>query len=169
MRQILRGFTMFVGGEDYGYEVEELGITIPTETYSEHKYGGAVMSTSVPILMMENMEPSMKMGAYNPKLLAFINRPLGTRDTFTFRGALVDEEDGKTHSHLIIYEARLASAKPTPWSKDGKSEVDYALKGVWYMKYLINNEVMHEVGLKPAKLVVNGQDRLTEINQALGR
>jgi len=169
MRQIMRGFTMFVGGYDYGYEVEELGVALPEETYTDHQYGGAVMSAQVPKLMMGNMEPTLKMGAYNPELLEYLNRQLGVRDTFTFRSAHVDEEDGKTHSHLIIYEGRLASAKPTAWSKEGKSEIDYTIKGVWHFQYFVNDKLLHQVGLKPATLIVNGRNMLADINRALGR
>jgi Phage tail tube protein FII len=169
MRHILRGFTMFAKGYDFGYEVEELGVALPDEVYTDHKYGGTIMPAQVPILMVNNIEPTMKMGSYNPELLDMLMRPLGQRDTFTFRKAVVDEEDGKEHSHVYIYEGRLASAKPSAANKEGKSEIDYTIKGVWYMKYMVDDEIIHELGLKPARLRIRGVDHLAGINRALGR
>ena len=170
MRQLLRGYTMYVGGDDYGYEVETVGIMLPEENYTDHKYGGTVMTAQVPVLNFNSLEPTIKMGAYNPKLLSYVNRPLGVRDIFTFRSANVDEEDGKTHSGLIVYEGRLSSAKPSEWSKESKSEIDYTIKGVWYFKYMIDDELISEVGLKPAIWRGRGGvDYLADINRALGR
>jgi len=169
MRQILRGFTMWAGGDDYGYETEELQCALPDETYVEHTYGGAVMTAQIPMVKIGLLEPTIKLASHNPKLSAMLLRPPGVVDTFTFRSALVDETDGTTQANLIIYEGRLATPKADAWAREDKAGLEYTIKGVRYFRYEIGGTALHEIGLYPAKMVVNGIDLLSDINAALGR
>lgn len=169
MRQILRGFTMWAEGYDYGYEIEELQAALPDETYVEHSYGGAVMTANVPMLKVGLLEPTIKLASHNPQLAKLLLAPPGQVTAFTFRAALVDEIDGTTKPNLIVYEGRLATPAPDAWSRDDKSGLGYTIKGVRYFRYEIGDEIIHEIGLYPAKMIVNRVDRLAAINDALGR
>lgn len=169
MRQILRGFTMWVNGIDFGYEVEELQCALPEEVYTEHMYGGAVMTAQVPMVKIGLLEPTMKFASHNPRLSELLLAAPGAVNTFTFRAALIDEIDGATSPNLIIYEGRLASPSADAWSREDKAGMGYTIKGVRYFRYEIGNEPIHEIGLYPAKMIVNRVDRLSGINDALGR
>lgn len=170
MRQILRDYTMWVNGVDYGYEVTELQVALPDESYAEVSYGGAVMTAQVPMLKIGVLEPTLKFASHNPRITELLLPALGSTNTFTFRSALVDELDGATTPNLIIYEGRLTAPSPDAWgSKDDIAGVGYTIKGVRYFRYEIGNEPVHEIGLYPAKMLVNRIDRLSSINDALGR
>lgn len=169
MRHILRGYTMWVGGVDYGYEIEELECALPDEIYVDHNYGGAVMTAQVPMIKIAALEPTLKFASHNPRIAEMLMRAPGVVDTFTFRGALVDELDGATRSNVIVYEGRLAAPSPDAWAREDKAGIGYTIKGVRYFRYEIGEEPIHEISLFPAKMVVNRVDRLAGINQALGR
>ncbi len=169
MRQILRGFTMWVNGYDYGYEVEELQAALPDEVYTDHSYGGAVMAAQIPMIKIAALEPTMKFASHNPRLAELLMQRVGATNTFTFRAGLTNELDGVTVPNVIIYEGRLAAPSPDAWSRDEKAGMGYSIKGVRYFRYEIGSEPIHEIGLMPAKLVVNRVDHLADLNQALGR
>ncbi|MCA0404860.1 MAG: phage major tail tube protein [Proteobacteria bacterium] len=168
MRHILRGYTMWANGYDFGLEVEELQCALPDETYVDHSYGGAVMAAQVPMIKIGNLEPTMKFASHNPRLAELLLLPPGATTTFTFRSHLVDEMDGASRSNVIIYEGRLAAPAPDGWSGD-KAGLGYTIKGVRYYRYEIGNEPIHEIGLFPPKLVINRVDRLAAQNDSLGR
>lgn len=169
MRQILRGFTMWVNGYDYGYEVEELQCALPDEVYVEHQYGGAVMTAQIPMLKIGLLEPTIKLASHNPRLAELLLAGPGVTNTFTFRAALIDEIDGATTPNLIVYEGRLATPAPDAWTREDKAGMGYTIKGVRYFRYELGGQAVHEVSLFPAKMVVNRLDRLAGINEALGR
>lgn len=169
MRQILRGYTCWIAGVDYGYEIEELQVALPDETYLDHDYGGTIMSAQVPIIRVGNLEPTIKFQSHNPDVVGMLMRPPGIRDTFTFRGALVDEIDGTTRANVITYEGRLAAPSPDAWSRNDKSGIGYTIKGIFYFRYEVQNETVLEIGLMPQRMVIRGVDRLAAVNAALGR
>jgi len=169
MRHILRGYTMWVGGVDYGYEIEELECALPDETYVEHEYGGAVMTAEVPMIKIGLLNPTMKFASWNPTIESLLLRAPGVTDTFTFRKALVDESDGTTKASVLIYEGRLAAPETDTLSRSDKSGIGYTIKGVRYFRHEIGGDPIHEISLYPAKMIVNRVNRLSGINEALGR
>ncbi len=169
MRQILRGYTMYTGGVDYGYEVEEITCPLPDEVYTEHMYGGAVMTAQIPMMKIGLMEPTVKFQSHSPVIAGMLLRPPGVVDTFTFRAALIDELDGTVRPNVIVYEGRLAAPAPDAWAREDKSGIEYTIKAVRYFRYEIGNDIIHEIGLMPARMRVNRVDLLAGINAALGR
>lgn len=171
MRQILRGYTMYVGGVDYGYEIEEVMCPMPDQNFVEHSYGGAVMSAEVPMFKIGLLNPTIKFATHNPDVIGLLMKPPGVRDTFTFRSALVSELDGAVKPNLLIYEGQLAAPNPDQWSRDDKSGIEYTIKNVVYYRQEIADAPIHEIGLNPARMVVNRVDllRSTGFNAALGR
>ena len=171
MRQILRGYTMYVGGVDYGYEVEEITCPMPDQVYTEHMYGGAVMTAQVGMMKIGLLEPTVKFQSHNPEIIGRLMKPPGQRDTFTFRAALIDELDGVVRPNLIIYEGQLAAPAPDPWAREDKSGIEYTIKNVIYYRQEIGDTPVHEIGLQPAKMVINRVDllRVNGYNAALGR
>lgn len=169
MRHILRGYTMFVAGIDYGYEIEEIQTALPTEVYVDHVYGGAVMTAQVPMLKIEAMEPTIKFASHNPDIRRLLLRRPGQRDIFTMRAALIDHTDGTIKPDVLIYEGRLTAPEPDAMSREDKSGIGVTIKDVVYFREEIGNETIHEIGLYPAKMVVNRVDLLRDWNDALGR
>lgn len=169
MRQILRGYTMYEGGNDYGYEIEEVMCPLPDETYTEHNYGGAVMTAEIAMVKIGLLNPTIKFQSHNPNVAGLLMRPPGLTNTFTFRSALVDEIDGTVRPNVIVYEGRLAAPAMDQWSRDDKSGIEYTIKGVRYFRYEIGDTPVHEIGLYPARMKVNRVDLLAGINAALGR
>jgi phage tail tube protein FII len=169
MREILRGYTMWANGYDYGYEVEELQCMLPDETYVEHNYGGSVMTAEVPMLKIGLLNPTMKFASHNPELAKLLLQPLGETTTFTFRAALTDELGGATKPNVIVYEGRLAAPAADAWQRNDKAGMGYTIKGVRYFRYEVGSDLVHEIGLQPAKMLINRIDRLAALNDALGR
>lgn len=171
MRQILRGYTMYVGGNDYGYEIEEINAPLPDQVYAEHAYGGAVMTAQVGMMKIGLLEPTIKFMSHNPDVIGLLMRPPGVRDIFTFRAALIDEMDGVVRPNLIIYEGQLAAPASDDWTREDKSGIGYTIKNVVYYRQEIGDAPLHEIGLMPAKMIVNRVDllRVNGYNGALGR
>jgi phage tail tube protein FII len=171
MQHILRGYTMYVSGNDYGYETEEVSCPMPDQVYTERNYGGAVMTAQVPMQKIGLLEPTIKLDTYNPSMVRLLLRPPGVRDIFTFRAALVSELDGANASNLVIYEGQLAGPSPDQWAREDKAGIEFTIKNVVYYRHEIGGELMHEIGLNPAKMVVGTRDLLRSngYNTALGR
>lgn len=169
MRHILRGYTMFVGGVDYGYEVTEIEAALPNEVFVDHQFGGAVMTAQVPMFKIEAMEPTITFASHNPDIRRLLLRRPGQRDIFTFRAALVDHTDGTIRPDVIIYEGRLTSPEPDAMSREDAAGIGYTIKDVIYYREEIGNATLHEIGLYPAKMVVDRVDLLRDWNDALGR
>ncbi|MEM6734152.1 MAG: phage major tail tube protein, partial [Myxococcota bacterium] len=159
MRNIHRAYTLWVGGTDYGYEIEEVGVVLPDETYVDHKYGGAFMTAEIPMAMVEKLCPTFKMANHSPEMLGRLNAPLGTTEIFTFRSALVDEVGGATRPEVLVYEGRLAGPSMDGFSRGEKAGIEFTIKGVRYFRMEIGGASLHEVSLEPGFYRVNGVDR----------
>jgi uncharacterized protein len=127
------------------------------------------MTAQRPMVKIGQLEPTIKLASHNPRLTEKLMARVGTVEAFTFRAALVDEIDGTTRPNVIVYEGRLATPSPDAWTRDDKAGLGFTIKGVRYFRYEVGGERLHEIGLFPAKLIVNGVDHLAEINAALGR
>lgn len=169
MRYVLRAYTMWVQGIDYGYEVEELECPLPDEVFVEHMPGGAVMTAQVSMMKIAVLEPTMKFSGHNPDMLARLLSAPGQTLTYTFRAASVDHLDGTTRPEVIIYEGKLAAPSPDAWAREDKMGLGFTIKDVRYFRMEVGGRTLHEVGLMPARMVVDGIDRLSAINEALGR
>ncbi len=169
MRYMLRGFTLWVNGQDYGYEIETGECVMPDQQFIETDYGGTVLQSEAPLFKVGRLNPKFKLVGNNPALAKLLVRKPGQVDSFTFRGALVDEIDGAVRASVFHYEGQLGMPENDSWSPAEKAGVGYTIKAVRYMRHELGDELIHEIGLIPRKLVVNRVDLLSDYNQALGR
>ena len=167
MRNILRAYTLWVAGVDFGYEVEEVEVVFPNETYVEHRYGGSLMTAEMPMGFFEVLNPTFKLATHSPEMLGYLNQSIGVTQFFTFRAALVDEVGGATRPEVIVYEGRLAAPEVDGFTRGEKSGTGYTIKGVRYFRAEIGGATLHE--MSPERRTVNGVDVSAGINQALGR
>lgn len=169
MQNILRGFTMFIANVDYGLDIEEVEIPIPTEITEEVRSGGMDLGVSVSMAALEAMAVNFKMIGQAPEVQKLAGKGPGKRDTFTFRGASVNEMTGTTDEHIVVVEGKVSEGSRDAWTRGARAATSFVLKNIMYYRYEVNNQVIHEVQAWPPKRIVNGQDQLADINTALGR
>jgi uncharacterized protein len=169
MQNILRGFTMFIQNIDYGLDIEEVEIPIPTEVTDEVRSGGMDLGVAVSLAALEPLEVSFKMLGQAPEIQSLTALGPGKRNTFTFRGATVNEIDGKTTEHVIIVEGKISEGSREAWGRGNRTGTDYAIKNVVYYRYEVDRKIVHEIQAWPPKRVVDSVDQLADINAALGR
>lgn len=169
MQSILRGFTMFIANTDYGIDIEEVEIPIPTSVTDDVRSGGMDLGVAVDLAALEPLEVKFKMIGQSPEIQKLTALGPGKRETFTFRGATVNEMTGETAEHVVVVEGKVSEGSREAWGRGERSGTDYAIKNVMYYRYEVDRTVIHEIQAWPPRRVVDGVDQLADINSALGR
>ncbi|QPC87147.1 phage tail protein [Mesorhizobium sp. NBSH29] len=168
MRHILQGFTMYIGGADFGYDAEEVTLPIPTPVTQEYRGGGMDLGVNQPMAALEAMEATVKMAGHNPAILKSMAKGPGQTTRITFRGAVLSEATGLIQAHVCVIEGAPNAGSRDTWQRGEKSGIEFLMNGIIYFRYDVGDELIHEVGAWPPVRVIDGINQLTAINAALG-
>jgi len=168
MRNILQGFTMHMNGADFGIDTEEVTLPIPTPTTQDYRGGGMDMQVSMAMAAIESLEVTVKMAGHSVEIMKRMARGPGKTDRVTFRGAVLTEMDGVCLPHVCIIQGAINAGSRDSWQRGEKSGIEFVMNSIVYMRYEVNDQIIHELQHFPAKRIVDGVDQLADINRALG-
>ncbi|MBO6755762.1 MAG: phage major tail tube protein [Roseibium sp.] len=168
MRHILQGFTMFIDGEDFGYDTEEIEIPIPTPVTQDYRGGGMDLGVTTPIAAIQALEITVKMAGHSPDIMKKLARGPGQTSRVIFRGSVLAESNSGTEAHVCVVEGSANGGSRDRWQRGEKSGLEFIINGILYFRYEADNEVIHELQAWPPKRIVNGLDQIASINRDLG-
>lgn len=168
MRFILQAFTMFIEGNDYGYDTEEVELPVPNVVRQDYRGGGMDLGVKLGLAALEPLECKVKLAGNNPDVLKLLARGPGQSIQVTFRGAVMNDLNGSTEAHLAIIDGQFNEASRDRWQRGEKSGIEFTIDGIMYYRYESGVDVIHELQAWPPKRIVNGIDQLNAINGALG-
>ncbi|EFO32138.1 phage tail tube protein FII [Roseibium sp. TrichSKD4] len=168
MRHILQGFTMFIDGDDYGIDTEEIELPIPTPTEQTYRGGGMDLEVNMPMAALEALEATVKMSGHSPDVMKMLGRGPGKKKRITFRGAVLEERDGETVPHVCVIEGVPMAGSRDRWQRGEKSGLEFKISGITYFRYDVKDAPVHEIQHYPPKRIIDGVDELAGINAALG-
>lgn len=168
MRDILQGFTMYVNGDDFGEDTEELTLPVPTPTTQNYRGGGMDLAVEMPMFALEAMEITIKQAGQSVRVQRMCAKGPGSRDSFQFRGAVQSDSDGSIAAHVIVVEGSANADSRDSWNRGEKVGFNWKINNLRYFRYEADGEVIHEVQAWPPKRIVYGVDQLASVNAALG-
>lgn len=168
MRHILQGFTMWIDGDDFGYDTETVNLPKPTPTTQEYQGGAMDLKVNQPMASLEALEVGVKMSGLNPTIMKKMARGPGQTTRLTFRGAVLDEPTGTHIPHIAIVEGCVNFGERDEWKRGEKSGFDFVVNGVIYYRYEAGSDIIHEIQAWPPRRLVDGVDQLRGVNAALG-
>lgn len=168
MRHTLQGFTMFIDGDDYGYDTEEVTIPMPVPVTQEYRGGGMDLAVNLPHAALEALECTVKMAGHNPTILGRMARGPGQTTRIIFRAAVLSESTGVYDPHVVVIQGAMNGGSHDTWKRGEKSGIEFVMNGITYFRYDVADAVMQEISAYPPRRVIDGVDQLLGINAALG-
>ncbi|RBO90522.1 phage major tail tube protein [Pseudochrobactrum asaccharolyticum] len=168
MRHILQGFTMYIDGLDFGIDTEEVDLPLPNPVTQEYRGGAMDLAVNQAMSAIEALECTVKMAGHNPDIFKRMALRPGQTTRITFRGAMLRELDGGIATHVCIVEGALNGGTRDRWQRGEKGGIEFSVNSIKYMRYEIDNDVVHELQAWPPKRVIDGVNQLNGVNAALG-
>lgn len=165
MPQVLKNFNLFIDGEKYLGRIAE--VTLPELTALTESWRGAGMNSAVDIDMgMEAQKLEWKPGGHLSAMYTQWGVPTLDGVQLRFLGAYQADDDGLVKKVEVIVRGRHTSVNAGSAKAGEKGEPTVSTSIVYYRleedgRVLIENDVL---GMK---LIVNGQDRLAAIRNAI--
>lgn len=164
-RDILKNINLFVDGRGYAGQIDDYSppdLTLVTEDY---RAGG--MDAPITLDMgMEALEASFNLSAYDRDVLLQFGVAEGNSIPFIARGAL-ESYDGTVTAVVHTMRGKITTLSRGTWEPGTKPQLSITMR-LDYYKEEHGGQVVHEIDIENMVRIVNGQDRLTEIREAIG-
>jgi len=164
--QILRNFNLFVDGTSYAGKVDELmppKLTIKTE---EFRAGGLDAPVQVD-LGMEKLECSWSMVEYNRDVLALFGLLSSDPVQIVFRGALQRQGEDAVAVKLTV-RGVVKEQDPGTWKAGDKPAAMKFTSACTYYAEEIDGVVTKEIDIENMTRVIDGDDQMASLRDALG-
>ncbi|TCS94125.1 hypothetical protein EDC36_12047 [Tepidimonas ignava] len=165
IQHILANLNAFVAGKGYLGRVTEFTPPKLAPIVREYKAGGMGAEVAVPMGAVEKLECSFTLTGYDPDVLAQFAVVPGRLVQLRFTGALVDY-DGTTRPIEVTMRAVLAF-EPDAWKPTEASDLKITAMCHYY-KLDIEGRTLHELDPVNMVAIIDGQDQLQAMRQALG-
>ena len=164
MPQILRSMNLYVDGQGYAGQVEE--ITLPKLTIKTEEYRGGGLDAPIEIdTGMEKLECDFTVNNYDAALLRFWGLSSGNRVNITLRGA-VDGDDG-VEAVIVNLHGSWKEIDMGTWKPGEKSALKVQLAATFY-QLTIGGTVVIQIDVPNMVRMINGQDVLRDVRDAIG-
>lgn len=168
MRHLLQGFTMNIGGSDYGIDTEEIELPFPVPTTQNYRGGGMDLAVDQPMSAIEALQVTVKMAGLNPEIMKMMAQGPGITTRLTFRGGVLRETDGGIARHMCIVQGCINGSNRDRWQRGEKAGFEFVVNGIKYLRYEVDTDKIHELQAWPPIRIVNGVNQISELNAALG-
>ena len=141
-------------------------ITLPPITFAtaSHNPGGGVGSVDFLLPRVETVEPAFEAKGVDPSVFGV----LGTRDKWTFAGALKDKKTGLDIPARAIIEGAVQEWTPDDSAPDEFAGCNHALKEVTHYEFLIDGEELWYWDFWERVIRTKGLDHNAGVRRALG-
>ena len=165
MENLLRNINLEVDGRAYPRKVKMLRLPKLTIQTQEYRAGG--MDSSVDIDMgMERMEAVFTMSSIDAELLKHFGLTAERSVPLAFRGGLRDDS-GATRPVVAHLRGQVKEIDWGDWTPGETSETAYMVS-VRYYKFEQDGDVVHEIDVENMIRIIDGEDQLESMRQALG-
>ena len=164
-RNIIKNMTVSVDGRGYAGDVTEF--TPPTLSLSteEHRAGG--MDAPVTLDMgMEAIETSFQLTNYDANLLRQFGLREGNQVPLVGRGAM-ESYDGTVRPVVVTMRGKITGLDRGSWSPGSVASMTVTLRADYYREEH-DGSTIYEIDVQNMVRVIDGQDQLAELRQALG-
>lgn len=165
IQHILTNLSAFVAGKGYLGRVTEFTPPKLAPVVREYKAGGMGAEVAIPMGAVEKLECSFTLTGYDPDLFKQFAVVPGRLVQLRFTGALMDY-DGTTRPIEITLRAVL-SFEPDAWKPHEASDLKVTAMAHYY-KLDIEGRTLHEFDPVNLVAIIDGQDQLQAMRQALG-
>jgi P2 family phage contractile tail tube protein len=163
--RVLRNFAVFVDGNGYAGNAEE--VTLPTLDIKFEEFMAGGLDSPLPIDMgQEKMELKFKLNDLGADALSTWGVIGGADFTYNFKGAL-QNLDGSTESILVACRGHTKTLTPSTWTAGSKANHEYAVFCTYY-RYDVDGSTVHEIDVANMIRSINGVDQLANVRTALG-
>ena len=162
---ILKNVNLFVDGQGYAGQVEEVNLPKLTIKTEEHRDGG--MDAPIEIDMgMQKLECSFTTSRIDAGLLRRFGLGPNNLVPLTFRAAL-ESEDGTVVPVVATIRGNVKEIDYGAWKPGEKAKLK-PMVTVRYYKLEYDGEVLHEIDIDNMVRIIDGTDRLEAQRTALG-
>lgn len=168
MRDILQGFTVYFGGNDYGIDCEEVGLPTPTLVQQEYRGGGMDLAVNQGMAAIEPLEATFRFAGHPARVLGAVAQGPGKNLIVTIRGAVQDTLTGITVAHVIVLTGQFNEHSRDNWQRGEKGGLEITMSGITVYRYEVGGAILHDIQAYPPRRIIGGVDQLAEINTILG-
>lgn len=166
MRQVLTNFTLFVDGRGYAGKIKELELPKVTPVTVDYLGGGMAGTIKVPMGLVEPLEMSFTLMAYDLTVLTHFGVVMGAFMPLTARGAIT-LETGEVVPVMILMRGQLTEFDPGTWTPGEESNIKISL-ALGYYRLEQGGVPIAEFDLENSVHTINGIDQLALTRAALG-
>lgn len=138
---VMEAANLFCGDHDPSASkhltLTELGLPNLQEMYQDHHPGGSLVGIEVD-LGIEKMQPSFKLGGWDPDLLGMFGMGTKRNNTFTAYGVIRDKRTGRAIEAKAIIEGRLGKIEADAFKRGEFQSHDYSINGVMHYELWFN-------------------------------
>jgi P2 family phage contractile tail tube protein len=165
LKEIFRDFTLFIDGQLFSGDVEE--IELPKLKWKVEEYRGGGMDLPVDVTLgHEKLTMSFTLTCHSPYVLSRYGLAPNEKKIFKVFGHLVNydgsEKGMQLETHGIICEFDPGTIKP------GSKNTVKGMLSLNYLKHVIGNQTILEIDALNKKFIVNGVDKDTAARRFLG-
>jgi len=168
MRDILQGFTVYMGGVDHGADCEEIGLPTPKNVTQEYRGGGMDLAVAQSMAALEPLEATFKFSGHPAVVLGAVAQGPGKSVIVTARGAVLDTLTGSTVAHVVVMTGQFNEHSRDSWQRGEKGGLELTMSGITVYRYEVDGVILHDIQAFPPRRIMNGVDQLAEINSILG-
>lgn len=141
-------------------------ITLPPITFAtaSHNPGGGVGAVDFVLPRIEAVEPAFEAKGIDPSVFGVF----GTRDKWTFAGALKDKKDGADIPARAIIEGAIQEWTPDDSAPDEFMGCNHAIKEVTHYELSVNGVELWYFDFWERVMRRNGVDHFAGVRTALG-
>jgi uncharacterized protein len=163
---MLKNFTLFVNGDNYIGQINEVGLGKIAEKLETIRPGGLLGEIDVPT-GLEKFEFEMKFAGMIALLLAQFAAAGVAGTLFRFVGAYQEDVEGGVKPAELVVRGRIPEIDPGTAKTGAATEITAKGTGV-YVKWTVSGRVLLEIDWLRCIFIVDGVDRYADIRAALG-
>jgi len=162
---ILKNFNLFIDGFGFAGNCEEVQLPALTILTEDFRAGG--LDAPIGIDMgMEKMVASFKITNNDADAMGWFGGGPQDLIPLEFRGALEDL-DGNVSQLSIVMRGTVRELASDAWQAGQKAPKTFSVD-LQYYRYDQDGDTIHEIDVLNMVRIVNGQDRLVDIRNAIG-
>lgn len=162
--KILKNFNAFIDGRGYAGRVDEIVLPKLTIKTEEHRAGG--MDIPVEIDMgMEKLECEITFSEYDDELFRLFGLTNGNAVSITLRGAM--QADAQAEAVIVNLRGSFREIDSGNWKAGDKTTLKCMI-AVRYYRLNIDGDNIIEIDAENMVRMINGEDQMSSIRQAIG-
>lgn len=146
--------------------IVELKLPDLQEMFADHHAGGAQVAVEMPV-GIQKLEPTFKLGGFDPDLLTEFGLNTRYRNNFTAYGVIRDQRRGAAIEAKAIIEARLGKVAPDAFQRGEMQGHEYAMNSVVHYELWFDGNPKIEWDFFTNIWRIDGQDQNAVENRIL--